>query len=110
MNEITELTLDELIALDVLPLEEAKDEGVDVVFECAVALVEAGYCAVALPYLKEALDNFYRLLDRHITAYSLLDNFSNMKVDDGDEFTPVRIETKLLRKLSTWCDGKGGHE
>lgn len=107
MNNVTELTIDELIALDVLPLEEAKDEGWDVLMDGATKLVEAGYRAAALPYLKETANCMNALQDHYLSAYSLLDSFSNVKVTDGDEFTPVRIETKLLREMYTWCHGEG---
>lgn len=107
MNDVTELTIDELIELDVLPLEIAEEEGWDVVMDGAVKLVKAGYSENALPYLESAAASLDRLTDRYLTAYSLLDSFSNVKVTDGDEFTPVRIETKLLREMYTWCHGEG---
>ena len=103
MNDITELTLDELIALDVLPLEEAKDEGWDVLMDGATKLVEAGYRAAALPYLKEAANCMNALQDHYLSAYSLLSGFSHMKVADEDGFTRIYIENKLLRELIMWC-------
>lgn len=109
MNDITELTLDELIALDVLPLEEAEGEGWDVVMDGAVKLVKAGRSENALPYLESAAASLDKLTQRYLTAYDLLESF-NFEVTTTQEYVTAKIDVALLQAIREWCHGEGGQE
>lgn len=106
----TLLTDDECEALGILTLDEAEDEGWDVVFDCAYQLAQAGRPAAALPYLESAGKTMDRLTRRLLSAHSLLDSFSAISFDKGQEVVSIKMTTDLLQAIRDWCDGKGESE
>lgn len=95
---------------DIPTLEDAKDDGFDIVIGCAIELINRGRSREAVPYLEWAQREFDYLLERHMEAYNILEAFGQAEGPRDSEhgYVVAKVDTRLLNDIECWlavCNG-----